>query len=80
MMDFDDFGFAWSEKNPDPFGPGPLDESNSVDSLDTEALESWLDRNHGLWQLGLELARQARQYRKEYEHVPFNQRGWFSPN
>ena len=56
------------------------EDRNSVDSLDTEALEQWLKENSSLWIMGLRLASAARQYKQEYRNLPFNQRGWFSPN
>lgn len=75
-MDFDDFG-SWDA---DYREEAHQEDANSVDSLDNEALEAWLSNNHSLWKLGLALAKQARQFRREYAHVPFNQNGWFSPN
>lgn len=56
------------------------EDRNSVDSVDTEALERWLIDNRGLWTLGLRLAAAARQYKREYRYIPFNKSGWFSPN
>jgi len=76
-MDFDDFGKDSDFDGADEFMP---EERGSVESVDTEALEKWLLDNHGLWQLGLHLASVARQYRRDYRHVPFNNTGWFSPN
>mgnify|MGYP001170199224 CR=1 FL=1 len=78
------FGFAGRDDDQnDHLGGGrwhQQDDRNSVDSLDTEALERWLRENRSLWILGLRLASAARQYKQEYRHLPFNQSGWFSPN
>lgn len=82
-MDYEPFGFAESESDWD--GPNGTDrfrpeDRSPVDSVDTDALERWVGRNQGLWKLGIHLAEVASQYRREYEYVPFNQLGWFSPN
>lgn len=78
----ENFGFAGSDDDHmDHLKRGrwnPADDRN--DSVDTEALEHWLVSNHSLWTLGLRLAAAARQYRREYRNVPFNESGWFSPN
>lgn len=83
-MVYDNFGFAGSDDDQSDhlYGGewGQPDDRNTVDSLDTEALERWLLQNRGLWFLGLRLAAAARQYRREYRYVPFNKNGWFSPN
>ena len=62
-------GFGWDE------GDHDVPISGSMD-----ALEAWLEKNHHLWQLGLQLAATARYYREVYQHVPFNESGWYSPN
>ncbi len=74
-MSDNDFGFEWDPMKDaaEKFTPSP--QSNSVD-----ALETWLENNYQLWELGMRLATAAQQYRREYVHVPFNQNGWFCPN
>lgn len=80
----ENFGFAGGDDDQsDPTkgqGRSQPDDRNTVDSLDTEALERWLVKNRSLWFLGLRLAAAARQYKREYRNIPFNQNGWFSPN
>ena len=53
---------------------------NASGSGSVYALEQWLENNHHLWQLGLQLATTAQHYRRTYRHLPFNQSGWYSPN
>lgn len=79
-MNFDDLGKSNSESDFDNFDEYASEDRNPTDSVHTEDLERWLNQNHALWQLGLHLASVARQYRREYEYVPFNQTGWFNPN
>lgn len=81
-MDFEEFGyregdFDWDTPADDH---GFLTGKRASDPVDTEALEQWVDQNQRLWDLGVYLAETARQYRREYAHVPFNDTGWFSPN
>lgn len=80
----ENFGFAGSDDGQTDhlYGAGwwPPEDRKMVDSLDTEALERWVAENRGLWFLGLRLAAAARQYKREYRNIPFNQSGWFSPN
>lgn len=80
----ENFGFAGRDDDQhDPISGRSWrqpEDRNSVDSLDTEALEQWLKENRSLWIMGLRLASAARQYKQEYRHLPFNQSGWFSPN
>lgn len=80
----EDFGFAGRDDDQTGHPRGGRwsqpDDRNQVDSVNTEALERWLINNYSLWTLGLRLAAAARQYRRDYRNVPFNQNGWFSPN
>ncbi|MDP2326310.1 MAG: hypothetical protein Q8N51_20100 [Gammaproteobacteria bacterium] len=78
-MRYDDFGYPGSDSDFDSLDEYVRD-GEDAERVDTEALERWLHSNHGLWRLGLHLASVARQYRREYRHVPFNNSGWFSPN
>lgn len=82
-MDNDDFGFSESDFDWDTPADdnGFLRENRSTsDRADVEALEQWFRDNERLWELGIYLAETARQYRREYAHLPFNETGWFSPN
>jgi hypothetical protein len=80
----ENFGFAGRDDNQADRLRGERwsqpDDRKQVDSVNTEALERWLVSNYSLWTLGLRLAAAARQYRREYRNLPFNQSGWFSPN
>jgi hypothetical protein len=80
----EDFGFAGSDDDQAGHFPGGRrgqpEDRNQLNSVNTEALEQWLVSNYSLWTLGLRLAAAARQYKREYQHIPFNKRGWFSPN
>jgi len=80
----ENFGFAGSDDDQmdhlqDARWDQP-DRHSQVDSVNTEALERWLVSNYSLWTLGLRLAAAARQYKREYQSLPFNKSGWFSPN
>lgn len=82
-MEFDDLGHAGDGGAYDRSNgrrPSPREDRRTVENLDTEALEHWLQANPGLWELGLQLAIQARQYRRTYRKLPFNQIGWYCPN
>lgn len=80
-MMHDNFGYAGSDGDRRESGEWSQPEDpGRIGGVDIEALERWLSENHSLWRLGVRLAEAARQYRKEYRHVPFNQSGWFSPN
>jgi hypothetical protein len=80
----ENFGFAGSDDDQtDHFQGGRWarpEDRNQANSVNTEALERWLVSNYSLWTLGLRLAATARQHRREYRNLPFNQSGWFSPN
>ena len=82
-MGYSDAEFTDNRRDGEPYDEWefslPRDHFSKED-LDTESLDQWLTTNYGLWRLGLDLAERARQYRREYRHVPFNQTGWFSPN
>lgn len=75
------FGFAGGDDDQtDPAKGQDWSQPDDRNTVDTEALERWLLKNRTLWFLGLRLAAAARQYKREYRYVPFNQSGWFSPN
>lgn len=80
-MMHDNFGYAGSDGDRREGGDWRQPEQpDRIGGVDIEALEQWLIENHSLWRLGVRLAEAARQYRREYRNVPFNQSGWFSPN
>lgn len=74
MRDDNSFDFGWDDE-PSDWSADPVNGQRGV-----EALEQWLVDNYRLWELGLDLAAKARYYRREYEYIPFNDSGWFSPN
>jgi len=71
-MHDESFEFGWNDED-ETRGNSPVSES-------LDALEQWLKKNHRLWQLGLSLAATAQHYRRDYQHIPFNKSGWYSPN
>ncbi|MBL7647004.1 MAG: hypothetical protein JNK74_12530 [Candidatus Hydrogenedentes bacterium] len=80
MVD-ENFGFAGGDDDQtDPKKGQGWSQPDDRNTVDTEALERWLVKNRNLWFLGLRLAAAARQYKREYRNIPFNQNGWFSPN
>lgn len=81
IMVNENFGFAGGDDDQsDPSKGQDWSQPDDRNTVDTEALERWLVKNRNLWFLGLRLASAARQYKREYRNVPFNQNGWFSPN
>lgn len=57
-----------------------LEASSAPTRGSADPLEQWLEQNYTLWELGLDLAVKAQYYRREYEYLPFNKTGWYSPN